>query len=146
MHNKVVYNAAKALRGFGFPVLRFNFRGTGRSQGEHANGEGERDDVAAALDWLRRELALPIVFAGFSFGAAVGMRVACQETAVAALIGLGLPVQAENRSYTYEFLAHCTKPKLFISGGADQYGARTQLERIVAAAAEPKQLVIIDDA
>src|SRR5690349_22953651 len=102
MHNKVVYNAAKALSGFGFPVLRFNFRGTGLSEGEHAKGRGERDDVAAALEWLRSEFGLPIVFAGFSFGAAVGLRVACMQADVAALIGLGLPVKAEGRSYSYE--------------------------------------------
>src|SRR5581483_10319907 len=69
MHNKVVYHAAKALSSFGFPVLRFNFRGAGLSQGKHDNGSGEVDDVRAALHWLMNELALPVVFAGFSFGA-----------------------------------------------------------------------------
>src|SRR5260370_33398833 len=76
LHNKVVFHAMKALNHFGFPVLRFNFRGTGLSQGEHANGIGEVDDVRAALDWLEREFTLPLVFAGFSFGAAVGSRAA----------------------------------------------------------------------
>ena len=74
LHNKVVFHAMKALNSFGFPVLRFNFRGTGLSQGEHDHGRGEMDDVRAALDWLERNIHLPIVFAGFSFGAAVGLR------------------------------------------------------------------------
>ncbi len=52
LHNKVVFHAMKALNSFGFPVLRFNFRGTGLSQGEHGHGSGELDDVQAALDWV----------------------------------------------------------------------------------------------
>jgi alpha/beta superfamily hydrolase len=146
MHNKVVYAATKALNGFGFPVLRFNFRGAGLSEGEHAGGQGERDDVRAALDWLHREFHLPLIFAGFSFGAAVGLRVACPDERVRALISLGTPVNAEGRSYQYEFLRECTKPKLFASGGRDQYGPRAELERVVAAAAEPKKLVLVGNA
>src|SRR5216684_5012355 len=76
LHNKVVFHAMKALNSFGFPVLRFNFRGTGLSEGEHANGVDEVEDVRAAMAWLEREYALPIIFAGFSFGAAVGLRAA----------------------------------------------------------------------
>src|SRR5205085_10596511 len=55
MHNKVVYHAMKALAGFGFPVLRFNFRGAGLSEGKHDEGRGEVEDVRAALDFLDRE-------------------------------------------------------------------------------------------
>ena len=72
----------KALNSFGFPVLRFNFRGAGLSQGEHDQGEGEVEDVRTALDWLEREFPLPMIFAGFSFGAAVGLRVACPDSRV----------------------------------------------------------------
>src|SRR5579859_3643500 len=67
MHNKVVYRAAKTLQSFGLPTLRFNFRGTGLSEGEHDDGHGERDDVRAALDWLtERSGGLPVLVAGFS--------------------------------------------------------------------------------
>ena len=69
LHNKVVFHTMKALNHFGFPVLRFNFRGAGLSQGEHDHGRGEMDDVRTALDWLDNEFRLPIFFAGFSFGA-----------------------------------------------------------------------------
>src|SRR5437773_12391534 len=55
MHNKVVFHAMKALNSFGFPVLRFNFRGTGLSHGQHDHGRGEIDDVSTALGWLGRE-------------------------------------------------------------------------------------------
>ena len=90
LHNKVVFHTMKALNSFGFPVLRFNFRGTGLSQGEHDQGVGEVEDVRAALDWLDLEFHLPIVFAGFSFGAAVGLRAACGDHRVRAAIGLTL--------------------------------------------------------
>src|SRR5574337_279889 len=55
LHNKVVFRAMKTFNGFGFPVLRFNFRGAGLSAGEHDQGRGEVEDVRAALDWLDRE-------------------------------------------------------------------------------------------
>src|SRR5579872_2638995 len=84
LHNKVVFHTMKALNSFGFPVLRFNFRGTGLSEGEHDTGIGEVADVRTALDWLDDEFHLPIVFAGFSFGSAVGLRAACADTRVQA--------------------------------------------------------------
>jgi alpha/beta superfamily hydrolase len=143
MHNKVVYHAMKALSGFGFPVLRFNFRGAGLSDGKHDEGRGERDDVKAALDWLRAEFRLPIIFAGFSFGTATGMPVACADSDVVAIISIGTPSAVEGRLYSYDYLATCTKPKLFVSGGNDQYGPTRELEQIVARAAAPKQMVII---
>jgi uncharacterized protein len=145
MHNKVVYHAAKALNGFGFPVLRFNFRGAGRSAGEH-DGHAESADVLAALDWLANEFRLPIVFAGFSFGAAIGLRACCPDSRVTALISLGTPVAAEGRVYSYSFLQQCGKPKLFISGSEDQFGPRAEIERVVEQAAAPKKLVWINHA
>jgi hypothetical protein len=145
LHNKVVFHTMKALHSFGFPVLRFNFRGTGLSEGEHANGVGEIDDVRAALDWLEHEYTLPVIFAGFSFGAAVGLRAACPDPRVTALIGLGLPVTPiDDRTYDFDFLRSCTKPKLFVSGSRDQFGPPGKLETLVNSFAEPKQLVRIE--
>jgi uncharacterized protein len=147
LHNKVVFHAMKALNSFGFPVLRFNFRGAGLSAGEHAHGVGEVEDVRAALNWLENEFTLPIVFAGFSFGAAVGLRAAYSEDRVRALIALGLPAAAvENRVYDFEFLRSSTKPKLFVSGSRDQFGPAGKLEALVATFADPKKLVRIEAA
>ncbi len=146
VHNKVVYHAMKALHSFGFPVLRFNFRGAGLSEGEHDEGQGEVDDVRAALDWLDSEFHLLIIFCGFSFGAATGLRPACSDDRVAGLISLGTPVAAEGRVYTYGFLGDCSKPKLFVSGSRDQYSPRETLTRLVEIAPEPKELVIVDGA
>jgi alpha/beta superfamily hydrolase len=147
LHNKVVFHAMKALNSFGFSVLRFNFRGTGLSQGEHNHGAGEADDVRAALDWLDGEFHLPIIFAGFSFGAAVGSRAACADPRVKAVIALGLPVAPlDERTYDFGFLQSCDKPKLFISGGRDQFGPRAALEKLVATLSEPKKLIIVEGA
>jgi len=135
----------KALNSFGFPVLRFNFRGTGLSDGEHAKGIGEVDDVRVGLDWLEREFTLPVIFAGFSFGAAVGLRAAYSDDRVPALIALGLPaVPVQDRTYGFEFLRDCSKPKLFVSGSRDQFGPAGKLEALVGTFAEPKKLVRID--
>ena len=145
LHNKVVFHTMKALNSFGFPVLRFNFRGTGLSEGEHSNGIGEVEDVRAALDWLEQEFTLPVVFAGFSFGAAVGLRAAFADDRVRALIALGLPaVEVEGRVYDFEFLRACNKPKLFVSGSRDQFGPAGKLEALVQTFADPKKLVRIE--
>ncbi len=152
LHNKVVFHTMKALNSFGFPVLRFNFRGAGLSQGEHDEGKGEVDDVRAALDWLDAEFHLPLAFAGFSFGAAVGLKAACSDSRVKAAIGLGIPagpVAAGTevpRTYTLDFLRQCAKPKLFVSGARDQFGPRAKLEALVGSVPEPKKLVLIEGA
>jgi hypothetical protein len=143
MHNKVVFHAMKALHARGFPVLRFNFRGTGLSTGEHDNGRGEVADVQHALAWLEHEFSLPIVFAGFSFGAATGLRACCPDPDVRALISLGTPIAAEGRLYEYSFLRNCAKPKLFLSGDRDEFGPHAELEQVIAEAAEPKELVFV---
>lgn len=146
LHNKVVYHAMKALQSFGLPVLRFNFRGTGLSEGEHDYGNGEKDDVRAALNWLEREFGLPILFAGFSFGSYVGLQACCGDPRVQGLVALGLPVHAEGRDYRYEFLSGCTKPKLFVSGTDDPFGPAPDVEEAVGLAAKPKELVRIPGA
>jgi alpha/beta superfamily hydrolase len=146
MHNKVVYHTMKAFQSFGLPVLRFNFRGTELSEGEHDSGEGEQYDVRAALSWLEHEFHLPILFAGFSFGSYVGLRACCGDARVAGLVALGIPTHAEGRAYRYDFLRECTQPKLFVSGTRDQYGPVAEVEAAVALAPEPKELVWISEA
>ncbi len=154
MHNKVVYHALKALNapewGLGWPVLRFNFRGTGLSQGVH-DGKSEAEDVLAALEWLENEYKLPMVAVGFSFGAAMALGACCLNPAqrsfdVRALVALGLPIRSNSQCYDYPFLADCHLPKLFISGDRDQFAPSAELLHVAAAAAEPKKLVLIPGA
>jgi alpha/beta superfamily hydrolase len=146
LHNKVVYHAMKTMQSFGLPVLRFNFRGAGLSEGTHDNGHGEKDDLRAALDWLEREYHLPMLFAGFSFGSSVGLRACCGDPRVRGMAALGLPVNAGGREYHYRFLKDCIQPKLFVSGTQDQFGPQAAVEAVVATAAPPAELVFVEGA
>jgi alpha/beta superfamily hydrolase len=153
MNNKVVYHAMKVFNdpqwGRGWPVLRFNFRGTGLSQGAY-DGKAEAGDVLAALDWLENEYHRPLVVAGFSFGAMMALSACCPPSRnvekVRALAILGLPIQADGTDYQYPHLKNCTIPKLFLSGAEDQYAPAAQLTQVAASAAEPKQLVLLPHA
>lgn len=141
MHNKVVYQAAKSLDACGLPVLRFNFRGAGLSTGKHDRGVGEQEDVRAALDFLAEQFpGVPLLLAGFSFGAWVGLRVGCEESRVSHLIGLGIPVNSSD----FSFLRQCKKPKLFVHGSKDQYGAVEKVKRLVAALPGENHLVVVE--
>jgi hypothetical protein len=143
MHNKVVYQTAKALHQRGATVLRFNFRGVEQSEGVHDRGIGEQDDVRTAVAYLAAEFpGRPILLAGFSFGSWVGLRVGCEDPRVNDLIGLGLPVDHVDASY----LRACEKPKLLIQGANDQYGSRANIEALYATLPEPKHLVVIESA
>jgi uncharacterized protein len=136
MHNKVVYRIARALRRSGAVVLRFNFRGVGRSQGEHGHLEGEIEDARAALEWLRaRYPELPFALAGFSFGARAITRLGC-ELAPAWMLACGFPT----RHGSVDYLEACAAPKIFIQSTNDQYGPRAELEEQFERFAEPKKL------
>ena len=130
MHNKVVYQTAKALDSLSIPVLRFNFRGVGASEGTYDRGRGEEDDVRAALDYLEAQFpGVPLLAAGFSFGAWVGLRRGCSDPRVLELIGLGLPV--DDRKLGFGYLSACAKPKLLIQGESDQYAEKSHFESFV---------------
>jgi alpha/beta superfamily hydrolase len=137
MHNKVVFHAAKAAVALGLPVLRFNFRGVGKSDGEFSDGVGERNDAVSALDYLKTRFPnTPVCVMGFSFGAWVGLSVGAADFEVAALVGLGLPVASEN----FDFLREVRKPKLVVQGTRDIYGPREQVEELFNSLRKPKQL------
>lgn len=141
LHNKVVYRAAKTLHEHGMPVLRFNFRGAGLSEGKHDEGRGEREDVRAVLDYLAQTYpGKSILLAGFSFGAWVGLGVACEDARVDRVIGLGLPVNRSDVAY----LQNCAKPKLFVQGGEDEYGSPERLRELFNKWPEPKRLIIVE--
>ncbi len=150
LHNKVVYHAMKALNaaewGLRWPVLRFHFRGTGRSEGAH-DGKAEAEDVLAGRKWLANRFGLPLVLVGFSFGAAMALRsLKLDARGVHAVAALGLPVHAEGRHYRYSFLKEMCVPKLFVSGENDAYASPEELKEIAAEAAEPRRLILISGA
>ncbi|HET9994299.1 MAG TPA: alpha/beta fold hydrolase [Candidatus Acidoferrum sp.] len=141
MHNKVVYNTAKALDALGIPVLRFNFRGAGLSAGEHDRGRGEKEDVRAVLDFLATEFpGVPVLLAGFSFGASVGLRVGCERPRVSHLIGLGIPVNNTD----FSFLRECAKPKLFVHGSNDEFGAIEKVRALIPSIPGENHLVVVE--
>ncbi|HUC55572.1 MAG TPA: alpha/beta family hydrolase [Candidatus Cybelea sp.] len=141
LHNKVVYQTAKALDALGLPVLRFNFRGAGLSAGVHDRGYGEQEDVRAALDFLASEFpGVPLLLAGFSFGAWVGLRVGCADSRVSHLIGLGIPVNSTD----FSFLRQCNQPKLFVHGSNDEHGAIEKVKALVPTLPGSNHLVVIE--
>lgn len=141
MHNKVIYNTAKTLDALGIPVLRFNFRGAGLSAGEHNRGHGEQGDVRTALDFLVTEFpGVPVLLAGFSFGAWVGLRVGCEHSRVSHLIGLGIPVN----SVDFSFLLQCAKPKLFVHGSNDEFGSIDKVKALAASIPGENHFVVVE--
>lgn len=129
IHNKVVFRAARGFEGANVATLRFNFRGVGLSGGKHDNGEGELDDVATAIEWVKKKHPGKKLFVGgFSFGAWVSSRLACEIPEVDALFLIGTPVD----KYDFGHLRHCEKPILFLHGTEDEHGDVAKLEQLVA--------------
>jgi uncharacterized protein len=126
MNNRVIYRAAKGAVAAGLSALRFNFRGIGSSTGSYGQGMGELKDAVALSGWLQqRHPNLPQACIGFSFGAWVGLRMACCEPRIKALVGLGLPLN----SYDFDFLIDNDKPTLYIIGTQDEFCPRDKMEQ-----------------
>jgi alpha/beta superfamily hydrolase len=143
MHTKATYQAAKALTRIGCAVLRFNFRGVGRSEGTFADGLGEQDDFRAAIDFLHdRYPQAPLWAAGMSFGSWVGLTVGAADERVSSLIGVAMPVDR----YDFSQVRDSVKPKFFIHGERDEITSVHAIRRFYAQVAEPKELVVIDTA
>ena len=143
MHTKVVFQAAKALTRIGCVVLRFNFRGVGRSAGTWDNGRGEMDDYRAAVDFLSaRYPDLELWAAGFSFGSYIAMTSGADDDRICALIGIAPPV---NR-YEYASVKLSTKPKFIVHGESDELIPLKAVREFYAHLQDPKELVEIDRA
>jgi alpha/beta superfamily hydrolase len=149
MHTKAVYQGAKGLTRIGCAVLRFNFRGVGRSEGAFDQGDGEKADFAAALDYMSaRYPGTRLWSAGFSFGAWVALEVGAVDDRVSALIGIAPPVatSVSGMEYTFPNTLVSTKPKFFIQGEADEVCPLEAMWTFYAKLEEPKELVVIDAA
>ena len=140
MHNNIVSALAHTLQQAGMATLRFNFRGVGRSGGEHGGGEAEVEDVKAAVTYLLSRQTVPtVVVAGYSFGSMVGLRAGAADPRVHKLIGVALPVGVGDPS----FLLGVTKPTVLISGDRDNYSPIPSLQSLFAKLPEPKALVTV---
>ena len=143
MDNRVVYRAGKAVVEAGFAALRFNFRGAGNSTGQFDQGIGEKDDVAAALDWLSKKYpGTPLVLIGYSFGAWVGLQVACSVQRVQAIVGIGLPLDL----YQLDYLTEYKNPALYIVGTQDEFCSQENLDKFARRLPDSSILHRIQDA
>jgi uncharacterized protein len=144
MHFKVVFRAAKALQSAGLAVLRFNFRGVGRSEGAHDHGSGEQEDARAALSEMQgRFPGLPLVLGGFSFGSAMALRVAARDARVRAVFALGYPLARPGDTAPLEAVR---PPRLFVQGENDPFGSGEALRALVEPLAPPREIVVIPGA
>jgi alpha/beta superfamily hydrolase len=143
MHTKATFQSAKALARIGCAVLRFNFRGCGKSAGAFDEGKGEREDFVAALDFMHeRYPGVPLWAAGMSFGSWIGLNVGADDPRVSLLLGVATPVN----KYDYGRIAASHKPKFFVHGEFDEICSLKELREFYAKAEEPKEIAIIDSA
>ena len=138
LHNKVVHRVASALFQLGCAVLRFNFRGTGKSEGTHDRGAGEVEDARAALAFQRaRYPNARAILGGFSFGSGVAARLAGSESGIDHLLLVAPPVTTAD----FSVLGTLATPKLVIQGTADTVCPIERLMEQYPRWAEPKRLI-----
>ena len=140
MDNPVAVQLFHLFMKRGFTVLRFNFRGVGRSQGEFDAGIGELADAATALDWLQstNPAASQCWVAGYSFGAWVGMQLLMRRPETDGFISVSPPTNA----YDFSFLATCPASGLILHGANDSVVPPMEVERVVSKLRTQKGIVI----
>lgn len=129
MNSRLVYSLFHAFTRAGFAVLRFNFRGVGKSQGEYSGGEGELADAAAALDWLQtiNPNAREVWVGGFSFGAYIAMQLLMRRPEIDRFISLAPPAHM----YDFNFLAPCPSSGIIVQGEKDSIVPISSVNRLV---------------
>jgi hypothetical protein len=145
MRNNVVRTLADAFGALGHAVLRFNFRGVGKSTGAYGEGIGEQEDARAAVSWMaaRSEVNIERLWlVGYSFGARVTLAVAASDPRVYGVIAVAPPILRGELPHLTSFHG----PKLFLSGEVDSHAPPEFLAPWVEGLPEPKQLLILRDA
>ena len=119
MNNKVIYNCFKTFTSIGFSVLRFNYRGVGKSEGEYSGEEGigEMTDSACALDWLllNNSESTKVWVVGFSFGAFIALNLLMRRPEIHNFIAISPPAD----KYDFSFLAPCPVSGMIMQGDND---------------------------
>ena len=117
MNNRIIYNMFHAFVEQGFSVLRFNFRGVGRSQGTFDGGIGELSDAAYAFDWMQQfNRNSPYCWiGGYSFGALISMQLMMRRPEIMGFISISPPANTED----FSFLAPCPSSGLIVHGEID---------------------------
>ncbi len=143
MHNHATYRLARAVRAVGGASLRFNFRGVGRSGGAYGAGQGEADDVRAALAWVAaRRPDLPRFTCGFSFGAWMALAAGCADGPVGGILAAGLTPGA----FDLDFVRRCRKPVAVVQADRDQLGSLEDVRALLAGASAPRRLWVVEGA
>ena len=129
MNHPIIYNLYHHFLERDFAVVRFNFRGVGRSEGEFDHGQGELSDAAAVLDWIQSILpeSRACWIAGFSFGAWIGMQLLMRRPEVEGFISIAPPANL----YDFTFLAPCPSSGLVLHGGKDAVVPENHVEELV---------------
>jgi alpha/beta superfamily hydrolase len=129
MNNKVTYAMFQTMVARGFSTLRFNFRGVGKSQGEHDKGEGELSDAASALDWMQElNPNAPYTWiAGFSFGSWIGMQLLMRRPEVQGFVSVAPPAHTND----FTFLAPCPTSGLIIRGAQDEFVPQDSIVKLI---------------
>lgn len=126
MNTTAVFRTARGLQLAGLRVLRFNFRGVGKSEGTHHGEGGEADDLGAALDWLGKESpGLALWAGGFSFGARTAAFRASVDPRIQRVVLVALPVTR----FDCSFLREVSQPGLIVMASEDEYGTLAELKR-----------------
>ena len=145
MNNSVVTAAVEAASQEGYSTLRFNFRGVGDSEGSCGEGIGEREDVAAAIDYFSSRQTDPdpyLVLLGYSFGAWAGLPAASEDGRVKEMVAIAPPLEL----YDFKFLESSKKRKLIVVGSRDLFCPPPALERWYQRLEEPKALTVLQGA
>ena len=140
MNNKVVYHLYQTFLSRGFSVLRFNFRGVGRSRGVFDNGTGELSDAASALDWMQTQNpnASTCWVAGFSFGAWIGMQLLMRRPEISGFVSAAPPAN----NYDFTFLAPCPASGIIIHGTADDLVPEADVAKLADRLTNQKNITI----
>jgi alpha/beta superfamily hydrolase len=140
MNNQIVYSTYYNFAERGFSVLRFNFRGVGRSQGAFDHGQGELSDAAAALDWAQSisPEARACWIAGVSFGSWIGMQLLMRRPEIEGFISIAPPA---NR-FDFSFLAPCPSSGLFVHGDKDRVAPLKEVQALIEKLKTQKGIVI----
>jgi len=140
MNNRVTFAMYKLFQARGFAVMRFNFRGVGRSQGVYDNGEGELSDAATAMDWLQSQFpaSSSCWIAGFSFGSWIGMQLMMRRPEITGFISVSPPAA----THDFAFLAPCPASGLIVQGGANEQVTPERVDTLVEKISKQKGVKI----
>jgi alpha/beta superfamily hydrolase len=143
MHNPVVFHVERELNDAGWTTLRFNFRGVGKSDGIHAEGRGEVDDIAASISWLHGLAPeLPTILVGYSFGAWCGYRHLVEEHDVHGFVAIGLPV----KKYDFSEIGRLGAPLAVVQGDHDEFGDLHEIRDLLKKARPKGRLYVVPGA